>query len=61
MKLRIPPGGCLVTGYCVGDEGAVVDISGTLIGRNSNGGGTFEVIGEKVEVRFRYVGPAPMP
>ena len=61
VKLRIPPGGCLVTGYCVGDEGAVVDISGTLIGRNSNGGGTFEVIVEKVEVRFRYVGPAPMP
>jgi len=61
LKLRIPPGGCLVIGYCAGGEGAVVDISGPLIGRGSNGGGTFEVIGEKVEVRFRYVGPAPMP
>ena len=61
LKLRIPPGGCLVTGYCVGGEGAVVDIRGTLIVRDSNGGGTFEVICEKVEVRFRYVGPAPMP
>jgi len=61
LKLHIPPGGCLVTGYCVGGEGAVVDIRGTLIGRDSNGGGTFEVIGEEVEVRFRYVGPSPMP
>ena len=61
VKLRIPPGGCLFIGYCAGGEGAVVDISGPLIGRGSNGGGTFEVIGEKVEVRFRYVGPAPMP
>ena len=61
MKLRIPPGGCLVTVYCVGGDGAVVDISGTLIGWDSNAGGTFEVICEKVEVRFRYVGPAPMP
>ncbi len=61
LKLHIPAGGCFVTGYCVGGDGALVDISGALIGRDSNGGGTFEVICEKVEVRFRYVGPAPMP
>ncbi len=59
LKLRVPPGGCLVTGLCVGDEGAVVDVRGTLKRQGFCWGGTFEVAQERVDVSFHFVGPLP--
>ena len=59
LKLRVPPGGCLVTGLCVGGDGAQLELRGNLHRSRSGWRGALDVAGETVEVRFQFVGALP--
>ena len=59
LKLRVPPGGCLVTGLCVGRAGAELEMRGKLHRSCSCWRGTLDVAGKTVEARFRFVGALP--
>lgn len=59
LNLRVPPGGCLVTGLCVGGAGAQLEMRGKLHRSRSGWCGTLDVAGETVEVRFHFVGALP--
>ncbi|MBU2580333.1 MAG: hypothetical protein KJ622_01255 [Alphaproteobacteria bacterium] len=56
LQVRVPPGGVLVTGKRVGFEECVVDVSGELSHEDQEFGGICELLGERLVVKFRYIG-----
>ncbi|KUO60337.1 MAG: hypothetical protein APF80_07205 [Alphaproteobacteria bacterium BRH_c36] len=59
LKLRVPPGGVLVTGERVGETEAVVEVAGVLSNRNGELQGVCDIRGHWMGMRFRYVGRLP--
>jgi len=60
LRLRVPPGGVLVTGFTADDGGATIEVAGEIAGHGS--GATVEVAvgGTPVRIRLTYLGPVPV-
>ena len=58
VRLRVPPGGELVTGVPTGSDGAMFDIV-AAINEASGPHATVEVAGRPVTVKLTYIGPLP--
>jgi hypothetical protein len=56
LRLLVPPGGILITGFSAGPAGAVVDIVGTVAAAPV-ASMTVDVAGVAVSVELAYVGP----
>ncbi|MBU1209861.1 MAG: hypothetical protein KJ587_01130 [Alphaproteobacteria bacterium] len=59
LRLRVPPGGVLLTGERVGTAEAVVDVVGVLSGKGGELKGVCEIRGHWMGMRLRYVGRLP--
>lgn len=59
LALEVPPGAELITGFCAGAEGAVVDIVGALRSDGRRAAAVVEVAGAPLEVALTYLAPPP--
>lgn len=59
VRLKVPDGGILLTGFSAGAEGAVVDISGTFDRAAPTSTSTVDVEGQPLDVRLTYLGALP--
>jgi hypothetical protein len=61
LRLRVPPGGRLMTGHQVGAEETEFDLSGFLEDKGPEVIGTCVLEGVRLELRFRFIGDLPHP
>lgn len=59
LRLDVPPGGVLVTGYSAGASGATLDIAGAFTGSAAETTAFIQIAGAPVGVQIRYLGPLP--
>ena len=59
ITLEVPPERCLVTGFCAGAEGALVDIVGAVRSDGRGASAVVEVAGAPLEVALIYLAPPP--
>ncbi len=59
VRMQIPPGGELVTGFAAGPGGAIVDIVGRFERPDPHATAVVDVGGRPLEVRLSYLGPLP--
>ena len=57
LRLEVPPGGELITGFAAGPEGAVIDIVGAIDGGVAAPATTVDVAGSLVSISLSYLGP----
>lgn len=57
VRLDIPPDGSLITGFCAGPEGAVLDIVGAF--EQATPETVVTVAGAEVKLALTYLGPLP--
>ncbi len=59
VRLKVPDGGVLVTGFAAGSEGVTLDIAGSFERAAPTSTATVEVEGAPVDVRLTYLGALP--
>ncbi|MCB1513431.1 MAG: hypothetical protein KDJ18_01180 [Hyphomicrobiaceae bacterium] len=59
LRLHVPPGGELVTGFAAGPEGAILEISGCFGRAAPVARAIAEVAGQPLEVTMTYLGALP--
>lgn len=59
VRVKVPPGGELVTGFVGGPDGANLDIVATLERAAPVATATIDVAGKPVDVKLTYLGPLP--
>ncbi len=59
LKIDVPPGGTLITGYSAGIDGETIDIAGLFTTPNPASKAVVNVAGGQVEVELSYLGPLP--
>lgn len=59
IRMQIPPGGVLISGYTAGPAGDTLDIVAALEREAPTARTVVELGGERVEVRLTYLGPLP--
>lgn len=59
LRFEVPPEGVLVTGFCAGPCGAVLEIVGAVEPTERTAVTFVEVAGTPVEVHLTYLGPLP--
>ena len=59
VRLKVPDGGILVTGFAAGSEGATVDITGDFDRAAPTSTATVDVKGQPLDVRLTYLGALP--
>ena len=60
LRLVVPPGGVLVTGFSGGTDGIAVDIAATLDAASGIAKTVVEVAGQPVDIELTYIGPLPI-
>jgi hypothetical protein len=60
LRFTVPPQGELITGFCAGPDGAVLDIIGACPPNASEASMVVDVAGAPVSVHFTYLGPLPL-
>ena len=59
VRLKVPDGGILVTGFAAGSEGATLDITGAFERAQPISTTTLKVEGKPLDVRLTYLGALP--
>ncbi len=59
LQFDVPPEGELITGFCAGPTGAVLDIVGAVEGASPQAATVVDVAGTPVRVELTYLGPLP--
>lgn len=59
VRMTVPDGGVLVTGFAAGAEGAIIDIAGSFDHAAPTAMSTVTVEGAPVDVRLTYLGALP--
>lgn len=59
VRLRVPDGGVLVTGFAAGADGATLDIHGTFERAAPTSASTVDVVGQPIDVHLTYLGACP--
>jgi len=59
VRLKVPDGGVLVTGFAAGSEGVTLEIAGSFERAAPTSTSTVEVEGNPVDVRLTYLGALP--
>lgn len=60
LRFKVPPQGELITGFCAGPDGAVLDIMGACLPDAFEATVVVEVAGAPVSVHLTYLGPLPL-
>lgn len=60
VRLQVPPGGELITGFVAGPEGADLDIQGFIGRAQPTAKTTVEISGQHVQLNLKFVGPLPV-
>jgi transcriptional regulator with XRE-family HTH domain len=59
VRLEMPPGGTLVTGFSSGPEGATIDVVASIGRAAPVSSAVVEVGGQPLEIELTYLGPLP--
>ncbi len=59
LRLDVPPGGILVTGFAAGPQGATLDVVGAFAATPDDTAAFMQIAGAPLGVQIRYLGPLP--
>jgi hypothetical protein len=59
LRLDVPAGGTLVTGFSAGPSGAALDIVGAFEGSSAETTAYIQIAGAPLGVHLKYLGPLP--
>ena len=59
LRLEIPSGGTLITGFESGSNGATLDVAGAFTGAADEASVFLHIAGAPLDVKIRYLGPLP--
>lgn len=59
LRLEVPPGSTLITGFSAGAIGEVVDISAVFEAETGTAKAVVEIAGQPVDIELCFLGPLP--